>query len=137
MPSHSYPIRFLRVNCSKPKAMLRKSRFWISIRGPAIWNNFVANSGKKLNLVLFLHKPLDFKNELTFFWNKNKGYFCFVSLLYYCYYYYIIVIITITFIFKIIFIIFIIIRIFIKSSLLFSWGKLTFWLCSFQFLHLS
>ena len=63
MPSHSYPIRFLRVNCSKLKTRLRKSRFWISIRGPAIWNNFVANSGKKLNLVLFLHKPLDFKNE--------------------------------------------------------------------------
>ena len=67
MPSHSYPTRFSRVNCSKPKARLRKSRFWISIQGPAIWYNFVANSEKKLNLVLFLHKPLDFENELTFF----------------------------------------------------------------------
>ena len=49
----------------------------------------------------------------------------------------IIVIITITFIFNIIFIIFIIIRIFITSSLLFLWGKLTVWFCFFQFLYLS
>ena len=49
----------------------------------------------------------------------------------------IIVIITITFIVNIIFIIFIIIRIFITSSLLFLWGKLTVWFCFFQFLHLS
>ena len=53
------------------------------------------------------------------------------------YYCYIIAIITITFIVNIIFIIFIIIRIFITSSLLFLWGKLTVWFCFFQFLQLS
>ena len=47
----------------------------------------------------------------------------------------IIVIITITFIVNIILIIFIITRIFMKSSLLFLWGKLTVWFCFFQFLH--
>ena len=48
MPSHSYPTRFSSVNYSKPKTRLRKSSFWISIRGRAIWNNFVANTKKEL-----------------------------------------------------------------------------------------
>ena len=36
VPSHSYATRFSSVNYSKPKTRLRKSRFQISIRGPAI-----------------------------------------------------------------------------------------------------
>ena len=44
MPSHSYRTRFWSANYSKPKTRLHKSRFWISIRGPAIWNIFVANT---------------------------------------------------------------------------------------------
>ena len=49
----------------------------------------------------------------------------------------IVIIINITFIINIIFVILIIIRIFIESSLLFLWGKLTVWFCFFLFLHLS
>ena len=48
MPSHSHPTRFLSVSYSKPETRIRKSRFRISICGPAIWNNFVANTGKEL-----------------------------------------------------------------------------------------
>ena len=48
MPSHSYPTRFSSINYNKPKTRLRKSRLWISIRGPAISNNFVANTEKEL-----------------------------------------------------------------------------------------
>ena len=47
MPSHSYPTRFSSVNYSTPKPRLCKSRFRISIRGPAIWDNFFANTEKK------------------------------------------------------------------------------------------
>ena len=36
MTYHSYPTHFSSVNYSKPKTMLSKRRFWISIRGPAI-----------------------------------------------------------------------------------------------------
>ena len=49
----------------------------------------------------------------------------------------VVIIINITFIINIIFVILIIIRIFIESSLLFLWGKLTVWFCFFLFLHLS
>ena len=48
MPTHSYPTRFSGVNYSKPKTRLCKRRFRISIRGPAICNNFVANTEKEL-----------------------------------------------------------------------------------------
>ena len=58
MPSHSYPTRFSSVIYSKPKTRLRKNRFRISIRRPAIWNNFVANTEKELELALFLNKKL-------------------------------------------------------------------------------
>ena len=54
MPSHSYPARFLSLNYSKLKTRLRKIEFRISIRGLAIWNNFVANTKKKSNLTPFL-----------------------------------------------------------------------------------
>ena len=47
MLSHSYPVRFSSVNYSKPKTRLRKSRSRISIRGPSIWNNFIANTEKE------------------------------------------------------------------------------------------
>ena len=72
MPSHSYPTRFSSVNYSKPKTRLRKSRFRISNRGPAIWNNFVANKEKELESRSLLKskvktKLLDFENEVTFF----------------------------------------------------------------------
>ena len=72
MPSHSYPTLFSSVNYSKPKTSLRKSRFRISIRGPAIWNTFVANTEKELeSRFLFKSKVkirlLYFENEVTSF----------------------------------------------------------------------
>ena len=72
MPSHSYPTRFLSVNYSKPKTRLRRSRF--PIRGPVIWNNFVANTEKELeSSSLFKSKAktklLDFENKVQS-WTK-------------------------------------------------------------------
>ena len=48
MPSHSYQIRFSRVNYSKPKTRLRKSSFRMSMRVPAIWKNVVPNAEKEI-----------------------------------------------------------------------------------------
>ena len=71
LPSHSYPSRFSSVNYSKPKTRLHKSRFRISIRGPA-WNNFVTTTETELESSSFLKskiktKLLEFENEVTFF----------------------------------------------------------------------
>ena len=72
MPSHLYPTRFSTVNYSKAKTRLRKSRFPISIQGPATWNNFFANTEKDLeSRSLFKSevktKLLHLENEVTFF----------------------------------------------------------------------
>ena len=72
MPSHPYPTRFSSTSYKKPKIKFRKSRFRISIRGPTIWNDFVANTTKELeSSSLFKSKVkaklLDFENEMTFF----------------------------------------------------------------------
>ena len=80
MPSHSYPTRFSNVNYSKPKTSYAKVGSGYS---PAIWNNAVTNAEKELqSSSLFKSKLktklLDFENEVTFFSNKRKGYFCFV-----------------------------------------------------------
>ena len=51
-PAHSYPTRFSSGNYRKPQIILRKCRFWfwISIRGPAIWNNLVGSTEKEIQL---------------------------------------------------------------------------------------
>ena len=47
-PAHSYPTRFSSGNYRKPQIILRKCRFRISIRGPAIWNNLVGSTEKEI-----------------------------------------------------------------------------------------
>lgn len=48
LSSLPYPKHSSRANYSKPETSLRKIRFQISIRGPAIWTNFVANTKEEL-----------------------------------------------------------------------------------------
>ena len=72
IPSHPYPTRFSSTSYKKPKIKFRKSRFRISIRGPTIWNDFVANTEKELDSSSLFKsrvksKLLDFENEMTFF----------------------------------------------------------------------
>ena len=52
--------------------MLRKRKFRISIRGPAIWNNLAGSTEKEIQSSSFFKtkiksKLLDFENEVTFF----------------------------------------------------------------------
>ena len=55
-PAHSYPTRFSSGNYRKPQIILRKCRFRISIRGPAIWNNLVGSTEKEIQSSLFKTK---------------------------------------------------------------------------------
>ena len=59
MPSYSYPTRFSIANYSKTKTRLRKSKFQISLRGPAIYiyrTILLLIQRKNLNLALFLNQ---------------------------------------------------------------------------------
>ena len=69
---HLYPTSFSSGNYRKPQIILRKCRFHISIRGPAIWNNLVGSTEKEIqSSSLFKTKIkrilLFFENEVTFF----------------------------------------------------------------------
>ena len=71
-PAHSYPTRFSSGNYRKPQIILRKCRFRISIRGPAIWNNLVRSTEKEIQSSSLFKtkiktKLLNFENEETFF----------------------------------------------------------------------
>ena len=56
IPSNSYQACFSRINYSKSKTRLRKSSFRISLRGPARWKNFVANTKKELESSCLLNQ---------------------------------------------------------------------------------
>ena len=70
--SHSYSTRFSSENYRKPQIELRKCRFEISIRGPAIWNDLVGSTEKEIQSSSHLKtkrksRLLNFENEVTFF----------------------------------------------------------------------
>ena len=66
MPSYSYSTRFSSVYYSKLKTRPRKSRSRISIRGPTIWNSFVANTEKELESRSLLNQKSKKLKFLTF-----------------------------------------------------------------------
>ena len=71
-PSHSYSTHFSSGNYRKPQINLRKCRFRISIRGPAIWNDLVGSTEKETQSsshfkTKIKSKLLNFENEVTFF----------------------------------------------------------------------
>ena len=71
-PVHSYLTRFSSGNYRKPQIILRKCKFQISIRGPAIWNNLAGSTEKEIQSSSFFKTKiksilLDFENEVTFF----------------------------------------------------------------------
>ena len=71
-PSHSYSTRFSSGNYRKPQIKLRKCRFRISIRGPAIWNDVVGSTEKEIQSsshfkTKIKSKLLNFENKVTSF----------------------------------------------------------------------
>ena len=59
-------------NFSKPKLKLTKTKYRISIRGPAIWNDFVEDCLKSIEKTPFFKvkmksKLLNFNNEISYF----------------------------------------------------------------------
>ena len=71
-PPHPYPNNFSKVNYIKPMSQLSRSKYRISVRGSALWNEFLTDSEKEIeNLSLIKSKPksklLSYENEVTFF----------------------------------------------------------------------
>ena len=71
-PSHLYPTRFSNVNYIKPTYKLNKCKFWISVRGPYLWNEFLTQTEKEIEStsnfkILVKQKLLSSYNELSHF----------------------------------------------------------------------
>ena len=71
-PNHQYPTAFARSNFVKPKTALAQSKYRISIRGPALWNELLSTSEKELtNKLLFKsrikEKVIKLENEKKYF----------------------------------------------------------------------
>ena len=70
-PSHKYPTNFSH-NFSLKKCSLNSNKYFISFRGPKLWNKFL-NTNKKLNSPYNLFsrkiksKLLDTENEFKYF----------------------------------------------------------------------
>ena len=72
MISNLYFIRLPTLNFSKPKLKLTKTKYRISIRGPAIWNDFAEDCLKGIEKTTFFKvkmksKLLNFDNEINYF----------------------------------------------------------------------
>ena len=70
--SHLYSTRSSTLNFSKPKLKLTKTKYGISIRGPAIWNDFVEDCLKSIEKTPFFKvkmksKLLNFDNDISYF----------------------------------------------------------------------
>ena len=56
-PAHPYPTNFSKLNYIKPMSQLSRSKYGISVRDPALWNEFLTDNEKKIeNLSLFKSK---------------------------------------------------------------------------------
>ena len=70
--SHLYSTRSSTLNFSKPKLKLTKTNYRNSIRGQAIWNDFVEDCLKSIEKTPFFKvkmnfKLLNFDNEISYF----------------------------------------------------------------------
>ena len=70
--SHLYSTRLSTLNFSKPKLKLTKTKYKISIRDPAIWDDFVEDCLKNTEKTPFSKakmkfKLLNFDNEINYF----------------------------------------------------------------------
>ena len=70
--SRLHSTRLSALNFSKSKLKLTKTKYRISIRGPAIWNDFVEDCLKSIEKTSFFKvemksKLLNFDNEISYF----------------------------------------------------------------------
>ena len=71
-PSHLYTTRFSNISQIKPTCKLNKCKFWVSIRGPCLWNEFLTQTEKEIEStssfkIVVKHKLLSLYNELSHF----------------------------------------------------------------------
>ena len=71
-PSHKYPTTFSNLNYSIKKYYLKSTKYFISYRGPTLWNTILGKSDNEIESHLLFKKKiksklLDITNEQMFF----------------------------------------------------------------------
>ena len=71
-PCHLYPTRFSKFNYLKPDHKLSKCKYRISIRGPSLWNDYLTDTEKQIEIVSVFRKIvktrlLSSENETKYF----------------------------------------------------------------------
>ena len=65
--AHPYPTNFSKLNYIKLTSQLSRSKYRISVRGPALWNEFLTDSEKEIeNISLLKVKMSLFKSKVIF-----------------------------------------------------------------------
>ena len=65
-PAHPYPTNFSKLNYIKPTSQVSRSKYRISVRGLALWNELSKGSEKEIeNLLLFKSKVKLLSYEVT------------------------------------------------------------------------
>ena len=75
-PSHPYPTNFSAHNFLVPTLKLKKSRYWVSIRGPLLWNDILTAAEKTQESlpkfrITIKEKLFSMTNEINYFWIGN------------------------------------------------------------------
>ena len=47
-PARQYPTNFSKLSYIKPTSQLSRSKYRISVRGPALWNEFLTTNEKEI-----------------------------------------------------------------------------------------
>ena len=64
-PIHMYPTKFSKNNFSLKMFFLNGWKYFISFRGPKVWNNFLTNEEKEINSYLLFSKTI--QSKLTYY----------------------------------------------------------------------
>ena len=70
--THKYPTKYAKNNFVKPKPKLKISNFSVSIRGPALWNDFLNSNTKSLTSLHMFQSAIknqiyNYENEINLF----------------------------------------------------------------------
>ena len=70
-PAHPNPTDFSELNYIKPRSQLSSSKYRISVRGPALWNEFLTDSEKEIENL----SPFKSKVKSKLLWYEKQDIF--------------------------------------------------------------
>ena len=70
-PANPYPTNFLKLNYIRPAYQLSRSKYWISVRVPALWNAFLTDSEMEME-----NWPSSYRGSCSTITAKGRPFIC-------------------------------------------------------------